>query len=79
MQCGSANLTSPGGANAARDPSFCPVALGTRVLPNSLPPGQSLPCGMTVPSNRTSTRVLLLAGFGLGAIFQLIPSSAALA
>ena len=79
MQCGSANLTSPGGANAARDPSYCPVALRTRVLPNSLPASQRLPCGMTVPSNRMSTRVLLLAGLGLGTIFQLIPSSAALA
>jgi hypothetical protein len=33
MQCGSANLTSPGGANPARDLSYCPVALRTSVLP----------------------------------------------
>jgi hypothetical protein len=74
MQCGSANLTSPGGANTAPELSYCPGALRTGVLPNSLPTSQRLPCGMTVPPNRMSTRVLLLAGLGLGTIFQLIPS-----
>jgi hypothetical protein len=75
MQCGgSANLTSLGGANAARDLFYCPVALRTSVLPNWLPTSQRLPCGMTVPPNRMSTWVLLLTGLGLGTIFQLIPS-----
>jgi hypothetical protein len=69
MQCGgSAILTSPGGANAARDLFYCPVALRTSVLPNWVPTSQRLPCGMTVPSNRMSTRILLLTGLELGTV-----------